>query len=171
MKRITTLIAAVMVLGLAAAAQAGIAVNYTYLTPSDSLAGVQMNHWVSEFENRASGKVDLKTLSEAETLPAKDMFRFVVSGKYEVGCVSLSAFTGNAVKLPAGMNTANLSSLRLMQIYADSLPLQFRRVKVVSMFLSENNEVYAVVMNRRAFRILPKEAKTAIGELALEPVA
>lgn len=162
MNRIATFIAAIMILGTAVTAQASVGMNYTYLSPSDSLAGVWMNSWVTELESRTDD-LALSTV-DADVTDAQTIFRTVVSGKAQIGCVSVSDIAGFDVRTCEPM-----SSVRLMQTMGDRLPKQFRRVKVVSMFVAEDGDVNAVIMNRRSFRILPFEAKAAIAELAFRP--
>lgn len=167
MNRLITLFATMMLLLMAAGAQAGIT-TLASLSPATNLPGLQIDRWMTELESRTGEHLDITVHPESENLDAEAMLRNVISGSADIGYVSLADLGADRVELPLGTDAMQVTRDHLMQMYTSKLPLQFRRVEVVNMYVSEHNEVIAVIMNRRAYRQLPGAAKAAIEQLASE---
>lgn len=120
---------------------ADISLTYANFPPAVTFPCVQMERWADEVEKRTDGKVSVQTFPGGTLLGAKNMFRGVLQGQADIGCLVMSYQPGvfpltTGVDLPLGFRTATAASLTLWDIYTKYQPEEFEDVKVLTMFTS-----------------------------------
>ncbi len=122
--------------------QAGpIKLSYANFPPASTFPCVQMERYKQEVEKRTKGKVIIETYPGSTLLGAKNMFRGVIAGQADIGCLVMSYQPGvfpltTVAELPVGFKSAKVASLVLWDIFQKYQPKEFARVKVLTMFTS-----------------------------------
>lgn len=123
-----------------------VTLSYANFPPAITFPCVQMERWAKEVEKRTNGKVKIQTYPASTLLGAKNMFRGVVKGQADIGCISMSYQPGVfpfsfSCNLPVGFTSATVASLTLWDLYQKYQPKEFSRVKVLTMFTSAPSHI------------------------------
>ncbi|MFP4168614.1 MAG: TRAP transporter substrate-binding protein [Desulfonatronovibrionaceae bacterium] len=118
---------------------AEVTLTYANFPPAGTFPCVQMERWKTEVEKRTDGQVKINTFPGGTLLGAKNMFRGVVNGQADIGCLCMSYQPGvfpltTAVELPLGFVSSKQASRVLWDVYQKYEPEEFDRVKVLTMF-------------------------------------
>ena len=133
---------AVLVLAVPVLAGAGpITLSYANFPPASTFPCVQMERWAKEVEARTGGQVDIQTYPGGTLLKAKAMFRGVMQGTADIGCLVMSYQPGvfpmtTVTELPVGFTSSLVASRTLWDLYKKYQPEEFAKVKVLTMFTS-----------------------------------
>jgi TRAP-type C4-dicarboxylate transport system substrate-binding protein len=116
-----------------------ITLNYANFPPASTFPCVQMERYKAEVEKRTNGQVQINTYPGGTLLGAKNMFRVIINGQADIGCLCMSYQPGvfpltTAVELPVGFKSSRQASLVLWDLYQKYEPREFSRVKVLTMF-------------------------------------
>ncbi len=127
-----------------------ITLTYANFPPASTFPCVQMERWKKEVEKRTQGRVKIITFPGGTLLGAKDMFRGVMEGQADIGCVCMAYQPGvfpltTAVALPLGFQNATVASLVLWDVYNKYHPHAFSRVKVLTLFTSAPSNIMSRV--------------------------
>ncbi|WP_462323298.1 TRAP transporter substrate-binding protein [Desulfoplanes sp.] len=141
-RTICSLIVCFFVLGVLCvpSVQAGpITLRYANFPPASTFPCVQMEHWKEEVEKRTDGQVDIQTYPGGTLLGAKNMFRGVLKGQADIGCLCMSYQPGvfpltTVTELPVGFASSSVASRVLFDLYQQHRPKEFGKVKVLAMF-------------------------------------
>lgn len=141
------LVVAAAVSWLPGAAQAEtITLSYANFPPAPTFPCVQMERWADEVEQRTNGRIAVQTYPGSTLLGAKNMWSGVIQGQADIGCISLAYQPGvfpmmSVFEQPLGFTTATGASKALWAMYADRMPAEFGRVKVLTMFTSAPSNI------------------------------
>jgi len=129
--------------------------NYANFPPASTFPCVQMEHWKTEVEKRTGGKLKVNTYPGGTLLGAKDIFDGVIAGTADIGNFAMSYQPGRfpvseAMDLPHFFADAKTSSLLLADLIETFKPLEFERVKVLTVFTCPP----AVVMSSKEVKTL-----------------
>jgi TRAP-type C4-dicarboxylate transport system substrate-binding protein len=121
------------------ATAATITLNYANFPPAPTFPCIQMEHWKTEVEKRTGGKVKVNTYPGGTLLGAKDIFDGVIAGTADIGNFAMSYQPGRfpvseAMDLPHFFADAKTSSRILADLIATFKPLEFEKVKVLTVF-------------------------------------
>ncbi|WP_022667435.1 TRAP transporter substrate-binding protein [Desulfospira joergensenii] len=119
----------------------GVSLNYANFPPAPTFPCVQMERWKTEVEKRTDGAVSVNTFPGGTLLGAKDMMDGVINGQADIGCICMAYQPGrfmvtNATSLPLNIPDAKTGSLVLLDLYNQYQPESFKKVKVLTMFVS-----------------------------------
>ena len=122
-----------------ASAAAVLTLNYANFPPASTFPCVQMEHWKTEVEKRANGKVKINTYPGGTLLGAKDIFDGVIAGTADIGNFAMSYQPGRfpvseAMDLPHFFPDAKTASVILADLIASFKPAEFEKVKVLTVF-------------------------------------
>lgn len=143
---LATFLLAVAVLPATSARAASVTLSYANFPPAITFPCVQMERWAKEVAKRTNGKVAVQTYPGSTLLGAKNMFRGVIKGQADIGCISMSYQPGVfpfsfSCNLPVGFTSATVASLTLWDLYQKYHPKEFSRVKVLTMFTSAPSHI------------------------------
>jgi len=118
-----------------------ITLSYANFPPAKTFPCVQMERWKDEVEKRTDGQVAINTFPGGTLLGAKNMFRGVVQGQADIGCLCMAYQPGvfpltTVAGLPVGFTSSEVASKALYAIYEKYDPEAFQPVKVLTMFTS-----------------------------------
>lgn len=118
-----------------------IKLTYANFPPASTFPCVQMERYKQEVEKRTKGKVIIETYPGSTLLGAKNMFRGVMAGQADIGCLVMSYQPGvfpltTVAEVPVGFKSAKVASLVLWDIFEKYKPKEFAKVKVLTMFTS-----------------------------------
>jgi TRAP-type C4-dicarboxylate transport system substrate-binding protein len=132
------------------ATAADITLRYANFPPAATFPCIQMERWKTEVEKRTNGAVAVRTFPGGALLGAKNMFRGVMQGQADIGCLCMSYQPGvfpltTAVDLPVGFSSSVAASLTLWDLYNTFKPKEFKKVKVLTMFASAPSNIMSEV--------------------------
>ncbi|GAB7023078.1 TRAP transporter substrate-binding protein [Salidesulfovibrio brasiliensis] len=127
-----------------------ITISYANFPPASTFPCVQMERWADEIEERTGGRVKVETYPGGTLLSAKNMYRGVLEGQADIGCLSLAYYPGVfpallSVNLPVGFTNATVASLTLWDLYEKLQPKEMENLKVVTMFTSAPSNIMSKV--------------------------
>lgn len=127
-------------------AQEVITISYANFPPASTFPCIQMERWADEVEKRTDGRVKVETYPGGTLLSAKNMYRGVLEGQADIGCLSLPYYPGVfpallSVNLPVGFTNATTASLTLWDLYNKLRPDEMKNVKVVTTFTSAPSNI------------------------------
>ncbi len=127
-----------------------ITLTYANFPPASTFPCIQMERWKKEVERRTHHKVKILTFPGGTLLGAKDMFRGVIQGQADIGCLCMAYQPGvfpltTAVGLPLGFQNATVASLVLWDLYNKYKPREFSKVKVLTLFTSAPSNIMSKV--------------------------
>lgn len=127
-----------------------ITISYANFPPASTFPCVQMERWADELEKRTEGRVKVETYPGGTLLSAKNMYRGVLEGQADIGCLSLAYYPGVfpallSVNLPVGFTNATVASLTLWDLYEKIQPKEMENLKVVTMFTSAPSNIMSKV--------------------------
>ncbi len=101
-------------------------------------------------KKRTNHKVHVLTFPGGTLLGAKDMFRGVIQGQADIGCLCMAYQPGvfpltTVIGLPLGFKDAKTASLVLWEIYRKYRPKEFSKVKVITLFTSAPSNIMSKV--------------------------
>ena len=113
--------------------------RYANFPPASTFPCIQMERWKKEVEKRTAGQVVVETYPGGTLLGAKNMFRGVMKGQADVGCLCMSYQPGvfpmtTVTELPVGFTSSTVASQVLWDLYQNYKPKEFAKVKVLAMF-------------------------------------
>lgn len=143
-----TLIVTISFLAVSGAQASGVNLKYANFPPAPTFPCVQMERWAKEVTARTNGAVTVTTFPGSTLLDAKNMFRGVMQGQADIGCISLAYHPGmfpmlSVMELPHGFVSAEGASRALWELYAKYTPAEFDKVKVLTMFTSAPSQFMA----------------------------
>ncbi len=152
MRKLTTLLAAGLVLTCltAASALAGTTLTYANFPPAKTFPCVQMERWKTEVEKRTGGEIAVQTFPGSTLLNPKNMFRGVQTGQADIGCISTSYYPGvfplmSVVNLPVAFTSTEVASRVMWDLFQKYQPEEFADVKVITMFTSAPSQIMSKV--------------------------
>ncbi|MDD3313275.1 TRAP transporter substrate-binding protein [Pseudodesulfovibrio sp.] len=154
MKRLLILLAVLALTGLmAAAATAGTTLTYANFPPAKTFPCVQMERWKTEVEKRTNGAVSVQTFPGSTLLEGKNMYRGVMMGQADIGCISIAYYPGvfplmSAVNLPVSFTSTEVASLAMWDLFQKYRPEEFKNVKVLTMFTCAPSHIQSKVAIR-----------------------
>ncbi|WP_419786738.1 TRAP transporter substrate-binding protein [Pseudodesulfovibrio sp.] len=154
MKRLLTLLAVLALIGLTASgAWAGTTLTYANFPPAKTFPCVQMDRWKAEVEKRTGGAVTVQTFPGSTLLGGKNMYRGVMTGQADIGCISIAYYPGvfplmSAVNLPVAFSSTEVASLTMWDLFQKYQPKEFKGVKVLTMFTSAPSHIQSKVAIR-----------------------
>jgi TRAP-type C4-dicarboxylate transport system substrate-binding protein len=121
------------------ASEKKITLNYANFPPASTFPCVQMEHWKTEVEKRANGRVKVNTFPGGTLLGAKDIFDGVIAGTADIGNFAMSYQPGRfpvseAMDLPHFFADAKTASRILAELIETFKPAEFEKVKVLAVF-------------------------------------
>jgi len=127
-----------------------IRLTYANFPPASTFPCIQMERWKKEVEKRTHNKVQIMTFPGGTLLGAKDMFRGVIQGQADIGCLCMAYQPGvfpltTVIGLPLGFKDAKTASLVLWEIYNKYKPKEFSKVKVITLFTSAPSNIMSKV--------------------------
>lgn len=127
-----------------------ITLTYANFPPASTFPCVQMERWKNEVEKRTNGKLKILTFPGGTLLGAKDMFRGVIQGQADIGCLCMAYQPGvfpltTVMGLPLGFKDSRTASLVLWEIYNKYKPKEFSKVKVITLFTSAPSNIMSKV--------------------------
>ncbi len=139
------ILAALLLAGTTARAES-VSLSYANFPPAITFPCVQMERWAREVEKRTGGEVKVQTYPAGTLLGAKNMYRGVIKGQADIGCISMSYQPGVfpfsfSCNLPVGFTSATVASLTLWDLYQKYQPKEFSMVKVLTMFTSAPSHI------------------------------
>ena len=152
MKRVFVLFAA-MVLAASLSVPvlaADVTLTYANFPPAITFPCVQMERWKEEVESRLNGLVEIQTFPGGTLLGAKEMFEGVQQGRADIGCLCMSYQPGvfpltTVLEIPMGIESAEVASLMLWDLYEAFDPKAFKDVKVLAMFTTAPSNIMSSV--------------------------
>ncbi len=113
--------------------------RYANFPPASTFPCVQMERWKKEVEQRTAGQVLIQTYPGGTLLGAKNMFRGVMKGQADIGCLCMSYQPGvfpltTVAELPLGFDSSSVASHVLWDLFQKYTPEEFSRVKVLALF-------------------------------------
>jgi TRAP-type C4-dicarboxylate transport system substrate-binding protein len=131
-----------MLAGSVLPATAGpVRLSYANFPPASTFPCVQMERWKTEVEKRTNGAVAVDTFPGGTLLGGKNMFRGIIRGQADIGCISLAYQPGvfplmSSAELPLGFPSSTVASLAVWDLFQKYQPEEFSKVKVLTMFTS-----------------------------------
>ncbi len=127
-----------------------ITLTYANFPPASTFPCVQMERWKREVEKRTHHQVKVVTFPGGTLLGARDMFRGVIQGQADIGCLCMAYQPGvfpvtTAVGLPLGFQNATVASLVLWDLFNKYKPREFAKVKVLTLFTSAPSNIMSKV--------------------------
>lgn len=159
-----------------------ITLNYANFPPASTFPCVQMERWKKEVETRTHGMVKVNTYPGGTLLGAKDIFDGVIAGTADIGNFAMSYQPGRfpvaeAMDLPHFFADAKTASRILADLIATFKPVEFDKVKVLTVFTCPP----AMVMSTKEVKTLADlknmalrssgTGATILSRLAASPVA
>lgn len=131
-----------------------IRLTYANFPPASTFPCVQMERWKKEIEKRTHNKVQILTFPGGTLLGAKNMFRGVIQGQADIGCLCMSYQPGvfpltTVIGLPLGFKDSKTASLVLWEIYNKYKPKEFSKVKVITLFTFAPSNIMSKVPIKR----------------------
>ena len=128
--------------------------RYANFPPASTFPCVQMERWKTEVEKRTAGQVEIQTYPGGTLLGAKNMFRGVMKGQADIGCLCMSYQPGvfpmtTVTELPVGFDSSSVASRVLWDLFEKYTPEEFARVKVLAMFTTAPTNIMSTSPVRR----------------------
>ena len=107
---------------------------------------VSMERWAQEVKSRTNNVVQVETYPGGILLDARSMFRGVIQGQADIGCISTAYHPGvfpmlSVFELPLGFNSAESASRIMWDFYASNQPKELAQVKVLAVFTSAPSQI------------------------------
>lgn len=149
-----------------------IKLSYANFPPASTFPCVQMERFKQEVEKRTNGQVIIQTYPGGTLLGAKNMFRGVIAGQADIGCLVMSYQPGvfpltTVCELPLGFKSAKVASMVLWEIFQKYHPKEFARVKVLTVFTSAPSNLMSKkpIKSLKDLKGVPIRAAGAAGKI------